>query len=105
MAPELLSGAIGAVTAAIITAVALLYTTGRDKRTNRLLTDCRNAMQDMVMLRDLEMVYAEDMSKHVEGTAEAIRLKYRKDHIPDIGDYGQPQKIAKLLKRLEDEGG
>jgi hypothetical protein len=105
MSPEIMSGAIGAITAAIISAGALLYASRRDKRTNRLLTDCRNALQDMVSLRDLEKAYAEGMSEHVEGTAEAIRLRFRREHVRDIGDYGQPRMIERLLKRIEDEMG
>ena len=105
MTPEIMSGAIGAITAAIISAGALLYATRRDKKTKSLLTDCRNAIQDMVRLRNLEEAYAEGLSENVEGTAEAIRLRFRRTNADDMGDYGQPKMILKLLKRLEDEVG
>lgn len=105
MSPEIMSGAIGAITAAIISAGALLFASRRDKRTLTLLTDCRNAMQDMVRLRNLEDAYAQRLSEHIEGSAEAIRLRFRREHARDTGDYGQPKMITKLLKRLNDEVG
>jgi hypothetical protein len=95
---DALWGPIATVVAAAIGAVALVVT----QRQKRLIEDCRLAIRDLKRFRDLEVLWSEELSNLLKSTPIAERKRMR-GMLPvgnKIGDYGEPQRIEKLLARL-----
>ena len=90
-------GAIGTVTGASIVGI----TTYMSQRRQQLMADCRSAIQDLKRFRQLEDKWAEEFSMLKAGSsAEAERKRVRGLLDDKIGQFGEPARIDKLLKRL-----
>ena len=98
-------GAIATILGVIIAAAALIFTQRQNvvmQRQKILIDDCRLAIRDLRRFRDLEALWSEELSRVLNSTPEAERKRMR-GKLPGgnkIGDYGEPQRIDKLLARL-----
>ena len=95
-------GAIGAILAAAVTALAVVVVGRRDKATKQLIADCRLAVRDLQRLRELEDLYAAELArlKGQKATTTSVKLEMRGRLQAPIADYGEPARINRLLERL-----
>ena len=75
------------------------------QRQSQLIRDCRLAVKDLRRFRDLEELWAEELSGFKHSTTPEAERRRLRDLLnvkgDGIGDYGEPKKIQKLLDRLE----
>ena len=91
-------GPIATIIAAGLGAAGLVIA----QRQKTLIKDCRLAIRDLKRFRDLEQLWAEELSEHLQTSPEAERKRMR-GKLPvgnRIGEYGEPSRIEKLLARL-----
>ena len=96
---DALWGPIAAVLAAAIGVAGLIFT----QRRNDLIKDCKLAIRDLKRFRDLEDIWAQEYSLLRNTSPEAERRRMR-GKLPDgnkIGEYGERNRIEKLLARLQ----
>lgn len=97
-----LIGAIGVVIGALITAIPAYLT----QRRAQLLRECRLAVRDLKRFRDLEPMWAEELSSLKPGSNPLTETKRLHNRLEEktgegFGLYHQPAKIRKLLDQLE----
>ena len=92
-------GAVATVVGAAIGAIGFVVA----QRQKRLIEDCRLAVRDLKRFRELEALWSEELSKLLKSSPEAERKRMRAMFPAGnrIGDYGEPQRIEKLLTRLK----
>ncbi len=96
---DALWGPIATVLAAAIGVGSLIVS----QRRKMLIKDCKLAIRDLKRFRDLEDLWAEEVSVLRKTSPEAERRRMR-GKLPDgnkIGEYREPIRIEKLLARLQ----
>lgn len=94
-------GVIGAVVGASISAVATYLAQRYSQRQSELMTDCRSAIKDLKRFRELDDIWAEELSKLKPGTSpEGERRRVHGMLDDKILQYGERARINKLLDRL-----
>ena len=90
-------GVIGTVGGALIGAVA----TYMAQRQPQLMADCRAAIKDLKRFRQLEDIWAQELSRLKLGSSPEAERRRVRDLLDDkILQYGEPARINKLLERL-----
>ena len=76
----------------------------RARETEYLISECHRAVRDLQGFRKLESVYASELAQIKGVKAEPLRIKMRQHEqikeADQIGEYGQPNRIRDLLRRL-----
>lgn len=102
--PDVWVGALGVILGAAVTALATVWVGRKDKETKNLIAACRRAVRDLERFRKLEDLYAAELAQIKGEKAETVRKKMRRHEeirTDKIGDYGQPDRINKLARRLD----
>jgi hypothetical protein len=95
---DALWGPIATVLAAAIGVGGLIVS----QRQKMLIKDCKLAIPDLKRFRELEDLWAQELSTLRKTSPEAERRRMR-GKLPDgnkMGEYGERQRIERLLARL-----
>jgi hypothetical protein len=90
-------GVIGTVVGASISAVATYVA----QRQSQLMADCRSAIKDLKRFRQLEDIWAQELSSLKPNSSPEAERRRVRDLLGDkILQYGEPARINRLLDRL-----